>query len=218
MSIDLRQCSWSRVSRPRFRLARFNNPGSRRFGRYRGKNRHGRMGSKSTRMTHIGHPDCSQFAPATSSLFIRRGAGRMLAPLDPPHRAGVVSLRADRSMATALASRTRSPARPSGFRGFFFAVPNASNHLLTGCCYQSTFLGWSMSPAKAQNLVMLPSTAPDKVRRVDKICTDWLAGCPSCGEPLRFARTVLQIGDLSELHTFGKRCFQATSLMSCAAG
>jgi len=42
-----------------------------------------------------------------------------------------------------------------------------------------------------------------KVRRVDRICTDWLAGCPSCGQPLRFARTVLQIGDLSELQTFG---------------
>jgi hypothetical protein len=84
----------------------------------------------------------------------------------------------------------------------FCRIAQASNFLLTGCRYQSTFPGWSMSTAKARNLVMLPSTAPDKVRRVDRICTDWLAGCPSCGEALRFARTVLQIGDLSELQSF----------------
>jgi len=59
-----------------------------------------------------------------------------------------------------------------------------------------------MSTAKARNLEKPRSTTPGKVARVDRICTDWLAGCPSCGEPLRFARTVLQIGDLSELQTF----------------
>lgn len=64
------------------------------------------------------------------------------------------------------------------------------------------FPGWSMFTAKARNLEKLRSTTPGKIARVDKVCTDWLAGCPSCGEPLRFARTVLQIGDLSELQTF----------------
>jgi hypothetical protein len=59
-----------------------------------------------------------------------------------------------------------------------------------------------MSTAKARNLEKLPSAAPGEIVRVDRICTDWLAGCPSCGNPLRFVRTVLLVGDLSELQTF----------------
>jgi hypothetical protein len=81
--------------------------------------------------------------------------------------------------------------------------PKASNLLLTGCCYQSTFpRGRSMSTANARNLEKLRSTTPGKIARVDRICTDWLAGCPSCGEPLRFARTLLPISGRSELQTF----------------
>ena len=86
--------------------------------------------------------------------------------------------------------------------GASFLHPTASNHLLTGCCYQSNSPGWSMFTAKVRNLEKLRSTTPGKIARVDKVCTDWLAGCPGCGEPLRFARTVLQIGDLSALQTF----------------
>jgi hypothetical protein len=59
-----------------------------------------------------------------------------------------------------------------------------------------------MFTAKAQSVEKLPSTAPGKVRRVDRICTDWLAGCPSCGKPMRFVRTMLQVADLSELQIF----------------
>ena len=59
-----------------------------------------------------------------------------------------------------------------------------------------------MSTAKARNLEKLLSTMPGKIARADGVCTDWLAGYPSCGEPMRFARTVLQISDLSELQIF----------------
>jgi len=86
--------------------------------------------------------------------------------------------------------------------GLFFVIPKASNHLLTDWCHQSTIPSWSMSTAKARNLEKLRSTTPGKIARVDRICTDWPAGCPSCGEPLRFVRTTLQIGDPSELQTF----------------
>jgi len=50
----------------------------------------------------------------------------------------------------------------------------------------------------------LKSPTPDAATinaRVDRVCTDWLAGCPSCGEPLRFSRTLPQISE-SELQTF----------------
>jgi hypothetical protein len=109
---------------------------------------------------------------------------------------------------TASAGGTRGPPiavlRPNAPQGLgpLFVIPKASNLLITGCCYQSTFTGWSMSTAKARNLEKLRSTMPGKIARVDRVCTDWLAGCPGCGEPLRFARTVLQISDQSELHTF----------------
>jgi hypothetical protein len=59
-----------------------------------------------------------------------------------------------------------------------------------------------MSTAKARNLEKRRFIKPGKIARVDRICTDLLAGRPSCGEPLIFARSVLQISDLSELQTF----------------
>jgi hypothetical protein len=59
-----------------------------------------------------------------------------------------------------------------------------------------------MSTAKARNLEKLPSAERGEIVRVARICADWLGGCPSCGNPLRFVRTVLQVGDLSELQTF----------------
>src|SRR6202166_4060757 len=110
-------------------------------------------------------------------------------------------MRADAFVAPPYARVPEAPRAPPGNRGLLLH-PIASNHLLTGCCYQSTSPGWLMSTAKARILEKLRSTTPGKIARVDKVCTDWLAGCPSCGEPLRFARTALQIGDLSELQTF----------------
>jgi hypothetical protein len=47
-----------------------------------------------------------------------------------------------------------------------------------------------------------PATAPGKIERVNNVCTDWLAECPRCGEPLKFVRKVPQMGDLSDLQTF----------------
>lgn len=42
-----------------------------------------------------------------------------------------------------------------------------------------------------------------KIKRVDSVCTDRLAKCPSCGEPLTFVRTTVpQVGDPSEVQTF----------------
>jgi hypothetical protein len=37
---------------------------------------------------------------------------------------------------------------------------------------------------------------------IDTISTDQLVTCPSCGEPMRFARTVPKVGDLPEMQTF----------------
>ena len=37
---------------------------------------------------------------------------------------------------------------------------------------------------------------------IDTISTDQLVTCPSCGEPMRFARTVPKVGELPEMQTF----------------
>ena len=40
------------------------------------------------------------------------------------------------------------------------------------------------------------------VMPIDTISTDRLVTCPSCGELMRFARTVPKVGDLPEMQTF----------------
>jgi hypothetical protein len=38
--------------------------------------------------------------------------------------------------------------------------------------------------------------------RIDTISTNRLVTCPSCGEPMRFTRTVPKVGNLPEMQTF----------------
>ncbi len=42
----------------------------------------------------------------------------------------------------------------------------------------------------------------DLVMPIDTISIDRLVICPSCGEPMRYTRTVPKVGDLPEMQTF----------------
>jgi hypothetical protein len=73
----------------------------------------------------------------------------------------------------------------------------------THAAYPRKPLTFCLQIADINRPFLTTATMLGKIKRVDSVCTDRLAKCPSCGEPLTFVRTTVpQVSDPSEVQTF----------------